>query len=161
MLRERGGSYRAAPGTLTCIDLFCGCGGFSLGMQRAGFDLLAAIDSSPVATAAFDQNFPGVPFVLTEDLTTFSPDALAGLLGRDTVDVIVGGPPCQGFSIARQVERTNHGQRLKHDPCRHLYQDFLRYVDFFQPRLFVMENVLGLRNPLGTGPAGLCTAQRG
>jgi DNA (cytosine-5)-methyltransferase 1 len=148
-LREQGGTYRTASEALTCIDLFCGCGGFSLGMQRAGFSVLAAIDASPVATAAFDQNFPAVPFILTEDLTTFSPNALAGLLGRDTVDVIVGGPPCQGFSIARQVDGANHGQRLKHDPRRHLYQDFLRYVDFFQPRLFVMENVLGLRNAAG------------
>ena len=149
MLREQGGTYRAASGALTCLDLFCGCGGFSLGMQRAGFSVLAAVDDNPIATAAFDQNFPAVPFVLTEDLTTFSPDALAGLLGRDSVDVIVGGPPCQGFSIARQVDGTNHGQRLKHDPRRHLYKEFLRYVDFFQPRLFVMENVLGLRNAAG------------
>jgi DNA (cytosine-5)-methyltransferase 1 len=112
-LREQSGPYRPAPEALTCLDLFCGCGGFSLGMQRAGFSVLAAIDTSPVATAAFDQNFPAVPFILTEDLTTFPPDALAGLLGRDTVDVLVGGPPCQGFSIARQVDGTNYGQRLR------------------------------------------------
>jgi DNA (cytosine-5)-methyltransferase 1 len=64
----------------TCIDLFCGCGGFSLGMQRAGFAVVAAIDASPIATGVFDRNFPAVPFVLCEDLTGFSPDRLAGLL---------------------------------------------------------------------------------
>ncbi len=89
-LREERGHYRAPSEALSCLDLFCGCGGFSLGMQRAGFNILAAIDASPIATAAFDQNFPAVPFVFAEDLTTFSPDALAGLLGRDSVDVVVG-----------------------------------------------------------------------
>ena len=91
----------------TCIDLFCGCGGFSLGMQRAGFQILAAIDSDREAIAVFDQNFPSVPFVLHEDLTVFAPEKLAALLspmslGTTSVDVIVGGPPCQGFSVARQ-----------------------------------------------------------
>jgi DNA (cytosine-5)-methyltransferase 1 len=133
----------------TCIDLFCGCGGFSLGMQPAGVAVVSAIDASPTATEVFNRNFPTVPFVLCEDLTAFSPERLAGLLGCDRVDVIVGGPPCQGFSIARQVDGANHGQRLKHDPRRHLYKELLRYVDFFQPRVFVMENVLGLRNAAG------------
>ena len=130
-LREQAAPYRTgaearvAGPPLTCLDLFCGCGGFSLGMQRAGFAVLAAIDANPVATAAFDRNFPAVPFVLCEDLTTFSPQRLAQLLGRERVDVIVGGPPCQGFSTARQVDGANHGQRLKHDPRRHLYKDFV------------------------------------
>jgi DNA (cytosine-5)-methyltransferase 1 len=138
----------------TCIDLFCGCGGFSLGMQRAGFSLLAAIDSNAEAIATFDENLPDVPFVLRQDLTSFGPDNLAELIWPNSaaaiaVDVIVGGPPCQGFSTARQVDGANHGRRLKPDPRRHLYREFLRYVESFQPRVFIMENVLGLRNAAG------------
>jgi len=138
----------------TCIDLFCGCGGFTLGMQRAGFSVLAAIDSNAEAIATFDRNFPGVPFVLHQDLTAFGPEKLAELIwpgssARLGVDVIVGGPPCQGFSKVRRVDGANSGPRLIADPRRHLYREFLRYVSFFQPRIFVMENVLGLRSAVG------------
>ena len=82
----------------TFIDLFCGCGGFSLGMERAGFTNLAAIDSNKEAMAVFRKNFPHVPLVLEEDLTKFRPADLDALLQDGKVDVIVGGPPCQGFS---------------------------------------------------------------
>ncbi len=133
----------------TFLDLFCGCGGFSLGMERAGFDCLAAIDFNPEAVAVFKHNFPHVSQALEKDLTAFPPQELARLIGNGKVDVIVGGPPCQGFSTARQVDGANHGTRLKHDPRRHLYLEFLRYVDYFRPRVFVMENVLGIRTASG------------
>lgn len=128
---------------LRFIDLFCGCGGFTLGMERAGFRCLAAVDVDPIAVAALRTNLPHVPHVLQKDMTTFPPGELAALLGTRDVDVIVGGPPCQGFSTARQVDGANHGERLKEDPRRHLYREFLRYVDYFHPRVFVMENVRG------------------
>lgn len=143
--------------SLTCIDLFCGCGGFTLGMMRAGFRVLAAVDFDATAVSTLranlvDRRQPGLPPVanaLERDLTTFRPSHLAELIGTGSVDVIVGGPPCQGFSTARQVDGANHGARLKDDPRRRLYKEFLRYVDFFQPRVFVMENVLGIRTAAG------------
>ena len=134
---------------LTCIDLFCGCGGFSLGMQRAGFKVLAAIDFNEEAVATFKANFPKETLALHKDLTQFTPDKLAAELGVDRVDVIIGGPPCQGYSNVRRVDGSNHGTRLKDDPRRQLYREFLRYVESFQPRLFVMENVLGIRTAAG------------
>ncbi len=134
---------------LTFVDLFCGCGGFTLGMQRAGFDCLAALDFNPEAIATLRQNLPTIPHVLERDLIQFAPAQLFELIKTKSVDVIVGGPPCQGFSTARQVDGANHGERLKEDPRRLLYREFLRYVDFFQPRLFVMENVLGIRTAAG------------
>ena len=141
----------------TFLDLFCGCGGFTLGMMRSGLRCLAAIDLDPAAIATLrtnlvDRDYSGLPIVahaLERDLKKFQPDQLAALIGTDHVDIIVGGPPCQGFSTARQVDGANHGTRLKKDPRRHLYREFLRYVDFFQPRVFVMENVLGLRSAAG------------
>jgi DNA (cytosine-5)-methyltransferase 1 len=133
----------------TCIDLFCGCGGFSLGMNRAGFRCLAAIDFNHDAVTVFKANFPDVSQALERDLTKFPPANLAKLINADEVDVIVGGPPCQGFSTVRQVDGANNGKRLVEDERRHLYQEFLRYVEFFQPKVFVMENVLGIRSASG------------
>jgi DNA (cytosine-5)-methyltransferase 1 len=140
------------PPQLTYLDLFCGCGGFSLGMDRAGFRCLAAIDFNAEAIATFRANFPnlGNERVRCEDITQFRPQDLSKIIGSETVDVIIGGPPCQGFSTARQRDGANHGpRRLVHDDRRQLYREFLRYVDFFQPRLFVMENVLGIQTAAG------------
>lgn len=134
---------------LTCIDLFCGCGGFSLGMARAGFTVLAAIDSNPEAITVFRKNFPEVARVLQRDLTGFPPPELAKLIGSSEVDVVVGGPPCQGFSTVRQRDCTNNGPRMVEDKRRFLYQEFLHYVGFFHPKVFVMENVLGIRSAEG------------
>ena len=142
----------------TFIDLFCGCGGFTLGMLRAGFDCLAAIDFNEQAVATLkanlaDKEHPGFAPVLQalkRDLTAFKPAELAELIGTKQLDVIVGGPPCQGFSTARQRDGSNHGtERLKDDPRRHLFRNFLDFVEFFQPKVFVIENVLGLRNAAG------------
>ncbi len=134
----------------TFLDLFCGCGGFSLGMERAGFRCLAAIDFNPEAVKTFRENFRDVPQVLDRDLTKFPPTELASLIGTNRVDVIAGGPPCQGFSNARKVDGANHhGERFKDDPRRLLFREYLRYVAHFEPRIFVMENVLGIQTAAG------------
>ncbi len=147
---EGRGEGERSTNQLTCLDLFCGCGGFSLGMERAGFRVLAAIDFNAVAVATFRKNLPTVPHALERDLTAYPPTELAKLIDATKVDVIVGGPPCQGFSTARQRDGANHGERrLIYDARRHLYREFLRYVEYFQPRVFVMENVLGIRSAAG------------
>lgn len=142
---------------LTCIDLFCGCGGFTLGIERAGFHVVAAIDLDEHAISVFRKNFPRVGEALQKDLTRFPPEKLAELLGTDAVDLIVGGPPCQGFSTVRQRDGANHGPRLVKDTRRSLYKEFLKYVEFFQPRLFVMENVPGIKS--AAGGAYFCQVQ--
>jgi DNA (cytosine-5)-methyltransferase 1 len=126
-------------------------------MQRAGFHVVAAIDVDPVAIATLranlvEQGHPDllpVTHALERDLTRFTPAELASLIGTDRVDVIVGGPPCQGFSKVRRVDGTNNGPRLVHDARRLLYSEFLRYLEYFQPRVFVMENVPELRSAVG------------
>ena len=95
--------------SVTCIDLFAGCGGFSLGLHRAGLKILAAIDFDPKAVEVYQANFPDHPHVLCEDLTKFAPADLAKLIGTNQVDVIAGGPPCQGFSQVRQRDGANNG----------------------------------------------------
>ncbi len=121
-------------------------------MERAGFRCLAAIDFNTEAVATFRENFPhlGEERARCEDLTLFRPEHLVKIIGSEKVDVIVGGPPCQGFSTARQRDGANHGaRRLVPDDRRQLYREFLRYVEFFQPRVFVMENVLGIQSAAG------------
>ena len=139
--------------TPTFLDLFCGCGGFSLGMDRAEFRCLAAIDFNAEAMTTLRANFPdlGDERVRQEDLTKFRPGDLVKIIGGEKVDVIVGGPPCQGFSTARQRrDGANHGsERFVEDARRQLYMEFLRYVEFFEPRVFVMENVLGIQSAAG------------
>lgn len=139
----------AAAEPLTFIDLFAGCGGFSLGLQWSGMQCLAAIDFNASAIETFKRNHPEVPVALVKDLTKFAPKELDKLLGSTPVDVIVGGPPCQGFSKARQVGGSNHGERLVYDPRRELYKEFLKYVAYYQPSVFVMENVPGIRSAAG------------
>lgn len=134
---------------LSYLDLFCGCGGFSLGLKQAGLHCVAAIDSDPHATATFKGNFPSVQHVLERDLTTFTPERLKDVIGQQRIDIIVGGPPCQGFSTVRMVDGSNHGKRLVKDPRRLLYRNYLHYVEVFKPSIFVMENVLGIRSAAG------------
>lgn len=134
----------------TFIDLFSGCGGFSLGLRLAGFEELAAIDFDPKAVQVFQTNFPDMQgVVLEKDLQEYQPLDLEYLLGTREVDVIVGGPPCQGFSTVRQRDGSNSGDRIVNDDRRELYQYFLKFIQHFKPKLFVMENVLGIRSAAG------------
>lgn len=119
-------------------------------MERAGFHCVAAVDFNPQAVETFRANFPAVPHVLERDVTKFPACELAKFIGTNRVDVIAGGPPCQGFSTARQRDGANHGElRFIRDDRRQLYREFLKYVDYFKPRVFVMENVLGLQSAAG------------
>ncbi|MFN7806514.1 MAG: DNA cytosine methyltransferase [Planctomycetaceae bacterium] len=140
---------RAPDQELTCLDLFAGCGGFSLGLHRAGWQVKASIDFDPKAVEVYRANFPDTENILCRDLTKFSPAELQKLTGLTEVDMIVGGPPCQGFSQVRQRDGANHGGRLIEDPRRRLYEQYFQYVDKFRPKLFVMENVLGIRSAAG------------
>jgi DNA (cytosine-5)-methyltransferase 1 len=131
------------------IDLFCGCGGFSLGLKWASLEELAAIDFNHHAINVFKANFPESPNALEKDLRRFTPEMLREIIGDQEVDLIVGGPPCQGFSTVRQRDGSNSGNRIIDDDRRELYQELLKYVAYFRPKIFVMENVLGIRSAAG------------
>ncbi len=129
----------------TFIDLFSGCGGFSAGLEQAGMNCLAGVDHNEQAIHTFQANHSETTVALVKDMTQFQPLELERLIGRNHVDLIVGGPPCQGFSSARQFSGSNSGHRLVDDPRRELYKFFLKFVDHFRPKVFVMENVLGIK----------------
>lgn len=121
-----------SPKTYNVLDLFCGCGGFSLGFERAGFKILLGIDVWKDALVTFKYNHKN-SIILQADLSTLFPEKILPLLKNEKLDVIIGGPPCQGFSVA--------GKRIVDDIRNKLYENFVRFVDFFKPKAFVMENV--------------------
>lgn len=129
----------------TFIDLFCGCGGFSAGLEQAALQCLAGIDHNEHAINTFRANHSTGVVSLVKDMTKFEPTELEQLIGTSHVDLVVGGPPCQGFSTARQFSGSNSGRRLVDDPRRDLYKYFLKFVNHFRPKVFVMENVLGIK----------------
>ena len=133
----------------TFVDLFSGCGGFSLGLNWAGLEELAAIDFDHAAMSVFRANFPESTCALEKDLQKFKPEDLEELINKKSVDVIIGGPPCQGFSTVRQRDGSNSGERIIDDQRRELYQELLKYVDYYKPKFFIMENVPGIRSAAG------------
>lgn len=116
------------------LDLFAGVGGLSLGFEQAGFDVAAAIELDPVHAAAHKYNFP-YSETICGDVTVTDGARLQKRMGGK-VDVVVGGAPCQGFSLI--------GQRALDDPRNQLVKHFLRLVLELQPSYFVLENVKGL-----------------
>lgn len=119
------------------IDLFAGAGGMSLGFEQAGFDVVAAVELDPIHCATHDFNFPECR-AFCDDAAKLDGRKLLRELGlkRGQIDVVFGGPPCQGFSLI--------GKRLSDDPRNRLLFHFLRLVDELRPKHFVMENVAGL-----------------
>lgn len=119
------------------IDLFSGAGGLSLGFEQAGFDVVAAIEVDPIHAAIHRYNFPTCEVIPTSiaHLGAATIRERAGIGARD-VDIVIGGPPCQGFSLI--------GQRAIDDPRNTLVREFVRVVKELSPRCFLFENVKGL-----------------
>lgn len=119
------------------IDLFAGAGGMSLGFEQAGFDIAAAVEIDPIHAAAHHFNFPDTAVLARSVVGLGGGDirSAAGI-GRGSVDVVFGGPPCQGFSMI--------GQRMLEDPRNHLVREFVRIVAELKAKTFVFENVKGL-----------------
>lgn len=122
----------------TVIDLFCGAGGLSEGFRQAGYRVLAGLDFDVDAGRTFAATHPEAKFLggRIQDITV---DDLLSATGLEPgeLDVLVGGPPCQGYSVY------NHGRGV-HDPRAGLFREYIRIVKGLRPRWLVMENVSGL-----------------
>ena len=118
--------------TYNVLDLFCGCGGLSLGFEQAGFHVLLGIDIWEDALKTYKHNCTSSR-TLCADMSSLTGKEVADIINGEKVDVIIGGPPCQGFSIA--------GKRIVDDERNKLYKGFVRMVEYFKPKAFVMENV--------------------
>ena len=122
--------------SINVIDLFCGCGGMSKGLSDAGLNIIAGIDVWDTAINSYKKNFHHQ--AICEDLTKLPPDKFNDIYNKENkiIDLIVGGPPCQGFSIA--------GKRETSDPRNSLFMEYVKYINYFNPKTFIMENVIGI-----------------
>ena len=119
----------------TVIDLFCGAGGLSEGLRQAGFRPVVGVDFDKHAAQTYRHNHPGVP-VIEDSVEHVTGEQLVSLAGTSDIDLIAGGPSCQGFST--------HGKRMQDDPRNFLFKHFVRLVDEVRPKMFLMENVRGM-----------------
>ena len=122
----------------TVVELFCGCGGTSLGFEMAGFDICLGCDIHRLSIRTFQRNHKGVSTILG-DIKDVSTDQVIKLLDGRKVDVLIGGVPCQGFSL-------NNRKRHIDDERNQLYKEFVRFVSALKPRAVVLENVSGMQS---------------
>lgn len=120
---------------IAAIDLFCGCGGLSYGFEKAGIDILLGIDNDKTALEVFEKNHKNTKSICG-DITQISYENIKNIIGEQTIDLIIGGPPCQGMSLS--------GPRKFDDPRNKLYLSYIRLVEEINPKAFVIENVPGL-----------------
>lgn len=120
---------------LRTLDLFCGCGGIGTGLKQAGLNIIAGIDiwDTAIKTYALNHTHPAI----CKDLTQYTPYQFDNEYNHgQTIDIITGGVPCQSFSIA--------GKRDQNDPRSSLFMNFMAYVEYFKPKAFMIENVMGI-----------------
>jgi DNA (cytosine-5)-methyltransferase 1 len=122
-------------GGMTFIDLFSGCGGLSYGLEMAGHQCLLGVDMDAHAIKSFQRNHPDAA-AWTGDIKKLDPRTLKNLIGTQKVDMVVGGPPCQGFSTV--------GKGVVEDDRNQLFRQFVRVVKETKPRVVLFENVTGL-----------------
>jgi len=133
----RSGKPQGGASAPKMICLFAGGGGLHLGLRQAGFETLFATDSWAPAAKTFRRNLPDVPFHCG-DIRHLTPTRVAQMTGGQNVDLVAGGPPCQGFSTL--------GDQAHGDPRNTLFEAFLRVVLWTQPRCVLVENTSYLRS---------------
>jgi DNA (cytosine-5)-methyltransferase 1 len=120
---------------LNVVDLFCGAGGLSEGFKQAGYNVFVGIDNDALALKTFKRNHP-MSEILNKDISKVTKEDILKKTGTSKIDIVIGGPPCQGFSLA--------GNRDPKDPRNSLIKHYLRLVSQIKPKMFIIENVPGL-----------------
>ena len=120
------------------IDLFSGAGGMTLGFDNMNFNNVLAVEFNKDFAATYMKNFPN-HHLMVRDIKDISNMEIKEAIGRKKVDVIIGGPPCQGFSLAGKI-----GRSFIEDERNRLFKEFVRFVDVLKPRMFVLENVAAM-----------------
>jgi len=133
------------------LDLFCGSGGLSLGFQLAGYEVVGGIDHDEDSIITYAKNFPKAQ-AICEDLLKYTDKEIKKYFSRSRIDVIVGGPPCQGFSNA------NRWQHEAQDSRNKLFYEYLRFVKILRPKAIIIENVRGILSKDGGYAARRITA---
>lgn len=123
------------------IDLFCGAGGFSTGLELAGFKCVGGIDNVDVIVKTHARNHKD-SVSICGDIRKIEPEEFEKKLSGKRVDVIIGGPPCPTFSTIGDAKiRSVTGKPTREDPRNELFMTYLKYVEYFRPEIFVIENV--------------------
>lgn len=117
------------------VELFSGAGGLGLGFEQAGFRNVFAVEFDKKIAETYKYNFPNNK-LLIEDIRNISDEKIIELVDDNSVDVVIGGPPCQGFSLAGK-----NGRTFIDDERNMLFKEFVRVVSLIKPKMFVMENV--------------------
>ncbi len=117
------------------IDIFAGVGGLSLGFDRAGFNNIFSVEFDKVFANNYSSNLKNHTMIC-KDIKNISEEEIKNLVGNKNVNIIIGGPPCQGFSIAGNIGRT-----FLDDPRNYLFKEFVRFVEIIKPNMFLLENV--------------------
>ncbi len=123
----------------TIVDLFCGCGGLSKGFELAGYDVIAGLEFDKHAMSTWAENHTGIPIlgdINKSEVKESLVNAVRNSLGKKNLDVLAGGPPCQGFSTA--------GWRETADPRNQLWLNYLEILKELNPKYFLIENVPGI-----------------
>ena len=126
---------------MNAIDLFAGCGGLSRGFMDAGFDVILGVDNDAAALQTFAYNHKNAKTLQADLSKDEAFEQIHGLIGQRSVDLIIAGPPCQGFSLT--------GPRKLEDERNRLYLAVFRAVKDFRPKAFVIENVNGMETLYG------------
>lgn len=130
---------------INAIDLFAGAGGFSQGMESAGFNVVAAVEFNEQIAETYKYNHPNTK-MFVDDIRNISADEMKSLFDKknETCDIIFGGPPCQGFSMAGNRIRSKVS--FLEDKRNFLFKEYIRMVDKLRPKIFIIENVPGILN---------------
>jgi len=134
------------------IDLFSGAGGFGLGFKMAGYNLCLSLEIDEWATDTLSENNDDGMIILKDDIRNYENKKVILNACKNIPDIIIGGPPCQGFSNAGSFKRKPN------DPRNTLFRDFAKWVEYLLPTIFIMENVKGIlsrRNSKGKRIIGL------
>jgi DNA (cytosine-5)-methyltransferase 1 len=123
------------------IDLFSGCGGLTLGMKQAGFNVLAAIEIDPIAVQTYRMNHPEV-YIVNKDIRNININEIKNILDDRPLHLLAGCPPCQGFSSIRRLNKETPAD----DPRNDLIWEYFRFVKELLPYTIMLENVPGLKD---------------
>lgn len=131
------------PSIYNAIDLFSGAGGLHIGFEKAGFGIKLCIDNDNLVERTHIRNFPHIPMI-NRDIREVPSNEIASYLPNGKVDVIIGGPPCQGFSTIGKRVSSDPEKRYKHDPRNELVLTYAKLIRELRPKFIVMENVKGI-----------------
>lgn len=120
------------------VELFCGCGGTSLGFEMAGYEIVLGCDIHQFAIKTFKHNHPNA-WTILGDIKKVNPLEVKQILGDRQIDVLIAGVPCQGFSL-------NNRKRHEDDERNLLYKEFIKFIEILKPKAIVLENVSGMKS---------------